>query len=69
MRTIGDKLRNGKDPVHHFDRQGTVYCVYRVVTATKSTLAKRKGHSTHAKTNTSAISKISKSAFAKQALE
>ena len=27
MRTIGDKLRNGKDPVHHFERQGAVYCV------------------------------------------
>jgi len=27
MRTIGDKLRNGKDPVHPFDRQGAVYCV------------------------------------------
>ena len=27
MRTIGDKLRNGKDPVHLFDRQGAVYCV------------------------------------------
>jgi len=27
MRTIGDKLQNGKDPVHPFDRQGAVYCV------------------------------------------
>jgi len=27
MRTIGDKLRNGKDPVHPFERQDTVYCV------------------------------------------
>jgi len=27
MRTIGDKLRNGKDPVHPFERQGAVYCV------------------------------------------
>ena len=27
MRTIGDKLRNEKDPVHPFDRQGAVYCV------------------------------------------
>jgi len=27
MRTTGDKLRNGKDPVHPFDRQGAVYCV------------------------------------------
>jgi len=27
MRTIGDKLRNGKDPVNPFERQGAVYCV------------------------------------------
>jgi len=27
MRTIGDKLGNGNDPVHRFDRQGAVYCV------------------------------------------
>ena len=27
MRTTGDKLRNGKDPVHPFERQGAVYCV------------------------------------------
>jgi len=27
MRTIGDKLRNGKDPVHPFERQSAVYCV------------------------------------------
>jgi len=27
IRTIGDKLRNGKDPVHPFERQGAVYCV------------------------------------------
>ena len=27
MRTIGDKLRNGKDPVPPFERQGAVYCV------------------------------------------
>jgi len=27
MRTIGDKLRNGKDPVHPFEHQGAVYCV------------------------------------------
>ena len=27
MRTIGDKLRNGKDLVHPCDRQGAIYCV------------------------------------------
>ena len=27
MRTIGDKLRNGRDPVYPFERQGAVYCV------------------------------------------
>jgi len=27
MRTFGDKLRNRKDPVHHFDREGAVYWV------------------------------------------
>ena len=27
MRTIGDKLRNGKESVHPFERQGAVYCV------------------------------------------
>ena len=27
MRTIGDKLRNGKGPVHPYDRQGAVYFV------------------------------------------
>jgi len=26
MLKIGDKLRNGKDPMHPFDRQGAVYC-------------------------------------------
>ena len=27
MRTIDDKLRNGKDPVHPFDRHSALYCV------------------------------------------
>jgi len=27
MRTIGDKLRNGKDPIHPFERQDAVYRV------------------------------------------
>jgi len=47
MRTIGDKLRNGKDPVHPFESPGAV--AYRVVIATESTLEKQKGRSTHIK--------------------
>ena len=48
MRTIGDKLRNGKI-LSILLNVKTQYIAYRVVTAAKSTLAKQKGHSTHAK--------------------
>jgi len=71
MRTIGVKLRNGKDPVHHLDRQGAVYTAYRVVTATRSTFVKQKGASTHAQKHISCIKHFhpEKNALAKHALE
>jgi len=55
MRTIGDKLRNGKDPAQLLNVKAR--CIaYRVVIVTKSTLGKQKGHSTHARKNILTIS-------------
>ena len=50
MRAIGDKLRNGKDPVHPFERQGAVYCV-PCGDCHQKYLGKQKGHSTHGRKN------------------
>ena len=54
MRTIDDKLGNGKDPVHRFDRQGEVYFV-PCGDCDQKLFGEKKGHSTHARKNISTI--------------